>query len=786
MGGSGSSQTVVTPPASNTQVDEDAAIKLLPNLHSPTTYSTDPCLWAPIDNDLRDYWVTNGPAKCNNRSGSASGDYAASVRMYDEGGKKRERSFYPSLFQRQLCNGEFVNREWLLYSPSKGSVYCFVCRLFSTKESKFSSGCGYSDWKHAATRIAEHETSPEHNKCMLTYCSRHKKAGRLDTAMTIQFENEQKYWRNVLQRIVAVVRFLCSRGLPFRGENEILGSQKNGNYLGTLELISEFDPFLKEHIRLHGNAGKGNPSYLSATVCDEFITLMGKHVMDKIISELKSAKYYSLSVDSTPDISHTDQLSIAVRYVLGCKPIERFMQFVPIYGHSGENLCSVVTDFLAAKGISLQNCRGQSYDNAANMSGKYSGLQARLKELNPLIVYVPCAGHSLNLVGNMAAGCCENSIYFFDFVQRLYIFFAGSTHRWAVLTTALGPQLVVKRLIETRWSARRDAVHALFDGYDKVKEALIQLANDMEQTAETRLEASKHCKTMEKLETAILLTLWHDILTRFDEVSKVMQKNDVLLATVVKLFESLRLYIDVIRDQFAEYETKAKSKVPDSEYSRVNQRQRKRSTRISFFDGPAVEAVMDSRAAFKVSTFLPIIDSLKTELERRGKAYTDIHENFGFLVDQNRENLSCELSSVKCHTLASVYKDDLVADELASEYLHFQNYCQIVIDAANNENKKTLGAAEQYSLMKADGVESVFPNVEVALRIYLSLMVSNCFGERSFSRLKLLKSPNRSTMLQDKLNCFALMSIENDLLQQIDFDDVIADFASLKSRKTAV
>jgi hypothetical protein len=92
-----------------------------------------------------------------------------------------------------------------------------------------------------------------------------------------------------------------------------------------------------------------------------------------------------------------------------------------------------------------------------------------------------------------------------------------------------------------------------------------------------------------------------------------------------------------------------------------------------------------------------------------------------------------------------MYKDDLVADEFVSEYSHFQKYCQTAA-AAESENK-TLGAAEQYSLMKGDGVESAFPNVEVALCIYLSLMVSNCSGERSFSRLKLLKAPNWSTML---------------------------------------
>lgn len=32
----------------------------------------------------------------------------------------------------------------------------------------------------------------------------------------------------------------------------------------------------------------------------------------------------------------------------------------------------------------IMNCRGQSYDNASNMSGIYSGLQARIKTINPL------------------------------------------------------------------------------------------------------------------------------------------------------------------------------------------------------------------------------------------------------------------------------------------------------------------------------------------------------------------------------------------------------------------
>ena len=90
--------------------------------------------------------------------------------------------------------------------------------------------------------------------------------------------------------------------MPFRGDNEILNSPHNGIYLGVLELISKFDPFLRNHIETYGNKGKGRPSYLSSTICEEFIEIMGSTVLSVIITELKEAKYFSLSVDSTPDL----------------------------------------------------------------------------------------------------------------------------------------------------------------------------------------------------------------------------------------------------------------------------------------------------------------------------------------------------------------------------------------------------------------------------------------------------------------------------------------------------
>lgn len=56
----------------------------------------------------------------------------------------------------------------------------------------------------------------------------------------------------------------------------------------------------------------------------------------------------------------------------------------------------------------------KSYDNAPNMSGKYQGIQARILELNPYAIFVPCCAHSLNLVGKTAVSACPAADDFFS------------------------------------------------------------------------------------------------------------------------------------------------------------------------------------------------------------------------------------------------------------------------------------------------------------------------------------------------------------------------------------
>ena len=201
--------------------------------------------------------------------------------------------------------------------------------------------------------------------------------------------------------------------------------------MGCLELLAKFDPFLQQHISTPGNLGKGHVSYLSSTICDEFIEILASSVHSKIVNAIQAAKYYGLSIDSTPDIAHIDQLTIVLRYCLSNGSVfERFLGFIPIEHHDGHYLFQMVNNFLQENALEIGNCRSQCYDNARNMSSIYSGVQSRFRQVNKFAEWVPCAGHSLNLIGSTTAECCLHAVKYFGILQSIYMFLSASPQRW--------------------------------------------------------------------------------------------------------------------------------------------------------------------------------------------------------------------------------------------------------------------------------------------------------------------------------------------------------------------
>lgn len=195
----------------------------------------DPALWLlKLNENQREKYINAGYSIFQNKNST----FKSSKREY----LKQNRYFSPKYFQRELKNGERCNRKWLKwFSESTGKVFCYVCKLFSKDHDNVFVKNGFSNWKKADETIFNHENSKEHNRCTVDWINFIQKNAHVDKDMINKMQSEIKYWTEVLKRILVIIRFLSKRSLSFRGTNEVIGSSNNGNYLGVLELIGEFD-----------------------------------------------------------------------------------------------------------------------------------------------------------------------------------------------------------------------------------------------------------------------------------------------------------------------------------------------------------------------------------------------------------------------------------------------------------------------------------------------------------------------------------------------------------------
>ncbi|XP_075232504.1 zinc finger MYM-type protein 1-like [Lycorma delicatula] len=349
------------------------------NLDSDVKYKfivTDVDFWTNLSQNDVSYWVEKVPSQVQYHCGP----FLNSKREY----KNRSRFCTKAIFYSTKANGEKYTPEWLVYSPSKCRVFCFVCKLFSNTASSATvlTSEGFNDRK-TPDIIQTHENSENYRNAILVNVLNKSKTVNFNFKARGRNRKEQQHWRYVIERVFAVICTLAERGLPFRGDNEKFGTPNNGNYFGLLELEAKFDPFLRDHIDRYGNTGSENPSYLSKSICEEIIQLTANNVKDTIVAEVKKAGYFSFSVDSTPDISHTDRLTLIIRYVSpeDGLPTERFLTFLELNDHLGESIADLIFNYITTElEIDFRKCRGQSYDNATNTASRYNGMQQKIIE----------------------------------------------------------------------------------------------------------------------------------------------------------------------------------------------------------------------------------------------------------------------------------------------------------------------------------------------------------------------------------------------------------------------
>lgn len=117
-------------------------------------------------------------------------------------------------------------------------------------------------------KVPEHERSTSHKSCYIQWKSlvtKLKKDKSLTDLLFQSIQQKKDKWRNLLKRLLNVTLFLAERGLAFRGTVEKIGNPSNGNFLGILELLANYDSVLNEHLNkvrpFQGKAEKMQVNY---------------------------------------------------------------------------------------------------------------------------------------------------------------------------------------------------------------------------------------------------------------------------------------------------------------------------------------------------------------------------------------------------------------------------------------------------------------------------------------------------------------------------------------------
>ena len=276
--------------------------------------------------------------------------------------------------------------------------------------------------------------------------------------------------------------------------------------------------------------------------------------------------------------------------------------------------------------------------------------------------------------------------------------------------------------------------------------------------------------------------------TYFQKSNIDLTSGSILIKSFEKELESMRANYE---SEFEQFEEKAKELAQkcvdvDTEYDQ------KRSRKVTIRYGETAEDDVntDPRRKFMIESYLVSLDAAKNRTNERFQHFHQVASKFYALDprkfnDPDNENKLAVLASTYSTEIESVNKvvdefnsfksicKDIVTPDIKKN-ASFKEICKyIMCTTKKDEDDNKLNMNNMLKFMIANDWCSVYPNLTILYRIYMTLPIASAAAERSFSRLSLIKDYLRSTMSEDRLSSLALISIEKTFAYEVNYNDVI-------------
>ncbi|XP_075481271.1 uncharacterized protein LOC142521982 [Primulina tabacum] len=190
-----------------------------------------------------------------------------------------------------------------------------------------------------------------------------------------------------------------------------------------------------------------------------------------------------------------------------------------------------------------------------------------------------------------------------------------------------------------------------------------------------------------------------------------------------------------------------------------------------FGESNSEEVLQSAAESFRINYFLFIIDQARSSMKARFEQFQKYEETFDFLFNlEGLQRIDDETLLRSCKNLENslTHKGccDINEDDLFSELTFLR--CSLP--------REPNSAIDVVNYLKK--MDECFPNAHIAYKILLTVPVTVASAEQSFSKLNLIKNFLRSTVSQERLNRLTMLSIEKEIIEQLDYTDLISIFSS--------
>ncbi|XP_025191890.1 52 kDa repressor of the inhibitor of the protein kinase-like [Melanaphis sacchari] len=620
----------------------------------------------------------------------------------------------------------------------------------------------FKNWKHATEKFKLHESTNYHTNCILDFQSLSAvitgKTPSVHDQLNIASKQQKEDNRKIILPVIKSV-ILCGRqGISIRGHRDYGPLELNE----PTENDGNFRAILRFYINATGISGD-NSHILARENCKK----NAQYISWKIQNQIVDACY------TTADISGIEQFSLCARYFDSTDKIihEDFLKFVPVHDVSGRALADTIINELKSLNIDIKHLRGQGYDGAATMSGKFNGVATLIKNKYPTALYIHCSSHNLNL--SISYSCnlpqIRNTM---GTIESIYLFF-NTPKRQKFFTEQLemfkkeesmkddgchSNKEKLKRLCPTRWVDRHSSVETIYDFLPVIVNSLEEMITWPDKDVATK--ANQILLTLGTSEFNIGLSVIIKLFQYTKPLSVYLQKKNIDLVeainhinTILNELMNIRENAEIVfSDLFKNLIKRSNEMDIEIKIPRLAKRQKHRNNFSS--ENP--------EDYFSVSIFIPFIDSIIQQLNDRFNNHKEIISGFQVLINP------CAKSDL--HHLVKYYQEDVESyEKVVSEVDLWHRYL-------NKKNIKPQNALDALLICNQD----FYPNIYNLLHILAVLPVTSCESERSFSSLKRIKTYLRNSTSETRLNGLAVLNIHREV--PVTEDEVIEVLASIKRR----